>query len=157
MVHRHGKGFNMSIATFLGVPGKLKTLLGRLTSTRATNLDYLDAAVTSRAAASTALSSATWTSTRAGYIDRLDAAISTIPTSPINLIQRGQTDPTTTTTDVTITAVDMAKTVIHLLTDSGLGFTSGAAVYLTSTTNLRIIVGNAGGTSVVSWEVVEYV
>lgn len=44
-----------------GLPGKLKTLTDRLTSGRAANLDNLDATMTSRAAASTALSNATWT------------------------------------------------------------------------------------------------
>ena len=53
----------------LGVPGKLKTLTDRLTADRAANLDDLDTTVSSRAAASTALSSATWTNTKAGYID----------------------------------------------------------------------------------------
>ena len=62
----------MSMAPLLGLPGKVKTLIDRLTSTRATNLDNLDAAITTRAAASTALSSATWTGTRAGYIDLLN-------------------------------------------------------------------------------------
>jgi hypothetical protein len=62
----------MSMAPLLGLPGKVKTLIDRLTSTRATNLDNLDAAITTRAAAATALSSATWTGTRAGYIDLLN-------------------------------------------------------------------------------------
>lgn len=44
------------------------------TSARASNLDNLNATVSSRAPSSTALSTATWTNTRAGY---LDAAIST--------------------------------------------------------------------------------
>jgi len=44
------------------------------TSARATNLDNLDSTISSRAPSSTALSTATWTNTRAGY---LDAAIST--------------------------------------------------------------------------------
>ena len=55
----------------------LTTLTGRLTSTRATNLDNLDAAVTTRAAAATAVSNADYTSVRAGKLDQLDAAVST--------------------------------------------------------------------------------
>ena len=54
-----------------GVPGKLKTMLDRLTSTRAANLDNLNATISSRAAASTALSNAVWTDTRAGKLDLL--------------------------------------------------------------------------------------
>jgi len=67
-----------------GVPGRLKTLIDRLvpsgsaetlTDTRLANLDDLDAAVSTRAPSSTALSTATWTPTKAGY---LDAAISSV-------------------------------------------------------------------------------
>lgn len=52
-----------------GVPAQLKTLLDRLTATRATKLDNLNDTVTSRAPASTALSTATWSATKAGYVD----------------------------------------------------------------------------------------
>lgn len=62
----------MSLAPLLGLPGKVKTLLDRLTATRAGYLDNLDAAVTTRAPSSTALSSATWTSARAGYLDKIN-------------------------------------------------------------------------------------
>jgi len=58
-----------------GLPGKIKTLIDRLTSTRATNLDNLDAAITSRAVASTALSNATWTNALAAELDGLAPAI----------------------------------------------------------------------------------
>jgi hypothetical protein len=57
------------IGALMGLPGKIKTLLDRLTATRAGYLDRLDAAVTTRAAASTALTNTTWTDTRAGYLD----------------------------------------------------------------------------------------
>lgn len=55
----------------------LATLLTRLTSGRATNLDNLDAAISTRAAAATALSNVQWTNTRATNLDNLDAAVST--------------------------------------------------------------------------------
>lgn len=55
-----------------GVPGKLKTLIDRLTATRAANLDKLDANITTRAAASTALTNAVWTDARAGKLDKID-------------------------------------------------------------------------------------
>lgn len=78
-------------AMLAGVPGKLKTLVDRLTAARAANLDNLnatvssrmpgtateqgriDVAISSRAPSSTALSNATWTNTKAGF---LDAAVS---------------------------------------------------------------------------------
>jgi hypothetical protein len=46
------------------------------TNTRAALLDYLDAAVSSRAPSATALSTAQWTNARAALLDLLDAAIS---------------------------------------------------------------------------------
>ena len=49
------------IETLMGLPGRVSALLGRLTETRASNLDRLDAAVTSRAPAGTALSNLVWT------------------------------------------------------------------------------------------------
>ncbi len=52
-----------------GVPGLINTLLTRLTSTRAANLDNLDAAVTTRAPSSTALSTANWPGTRDNLVD----------------------------------------------------------------------------------------
>ena len=44
------------------------------TSARAAKMDNLDAAISSRAPASTALSTAQWTNTRAGYLDKLNNA-----------------------------------------------------------------------------------
>ncbi len=60
------------------------------TNQRLANLDNLDATITSRAPSNTALSSATWTDAKAGY---LDAAIST--NSAINSIQTGKIDTST--------------------------------------------------------------
>ena len=55
----------------------VQTVLARLTAARATKLDNLDAAVSTRAPSSTALTNATWTDARAGKVDNLDAAVST--------------------------------------------------------------------------------
>lgn len=62
-----------------GVPGKLKTLIDRLTATRAANLDKLDANITTRAAAATALSNAVWSDARAGKLDSIG-----LPVSPMD-------------------------------------------------------------------------
>ncbi len=51
------------------IPGLVQTVLDRLTSTRAANIDKLDDTITSRAAAATALSNAVWTSARADQLD----------------------------------------------------------------------------------------
>lgn len=55
---------------------RLTELLGRITTARSAKIDNLDASISSRAPASTALSTATWTAARAALLDRLDAAIS---------------------------------------------------------------------------------
>lgn len=56
-----------------GVPGKLAILLSRVPSNNATLVANLDATVSSRAAASTAVSNVDYTSARAGYLDKLNA------------------------------------------------------------------------------------
>ncbi|CAH1387012.1 hypothetical protein [Candidatus Nitrotoga sp. M5] len=65
------------IEVLLGVPAKVKTLVDRLTATRAARLDYLDAAISSRAPASTAASNAVWTDPRAAKLDTV--ALETTP------------------------------------------------------------------------------
>ena len=49
------------IETLMGLPGRVTALLGRLTETRAGNLDRLDAAISTRAQQSTALTNLVWT------------------------------------------------------------------------------------------------
>ena len=61
----------MSMAPLLGLPGRIKTLLDRLTATRAANLDRLDATISTRALASTAVSSADLTTARIALLDKL--------------------------------------------------------------------------------------
>jgi hypothetical protein len=56
-----------------GVPGKLATLLSRVPSNNATLVANLDTTVSSRAAASSAVSNVDYTSARAGYLDKLNA------------------------------------------------------------------------------------
>lgn len=51
-----------------GLPGQIATLLARLTSGRASALDHLDADISTRAPASSAVSSATWTSALAAFL-----------------------------------------------------------------------------------------
>lgn len=107
----------------LGVPGKLKTIYDYLTthlsSTRAAKIDNLDAAMSTRAPASTALSTATWTGTKAGY---LDAGIST-RLGGIKSIQTGQITIQSTdgSASATIAAVNTAKTILLNLGSRPLG------------------------------------
>lgn len=150
-----------------GLPGKVATLVSRLTSTRAANLDNLDATVSTRAAAATALSTTQWTNLRAGYLDNLagGAPISTV----VNSIQTGfvsvgspssSSGEDTVYTDVTITAVTTAKAMV--IVQPGITYSSGSASYpltgrLTSSTNLRISGFNAAITSIrCRWYVIEF-
>jgi hypothetical protein len=98
------------IAALMGVPGKLKAIKDLITT-------GLDAAVTTRAAASTALSNAVWTNALATELDGLAPAIAAIPTTLINSIQHTTVSITGTATSATktITSVTKAKSVLILL------------------------------------------
>lgn len=161
-----------------GVPGKLKTLIDRLTATRAANLDKLDANISTRAAASTALSNATWDGTLAGNLAaltttraaRLDATV--LVNGVIKSVQTGYTDPALILPNgpagqdywhfnIGISAVDMNKSIV-LFQPIGLQSTVPLmTARLTSSTNLRISkkgastpsdFGAAGG----QWTVLEF-
>jgi hypothetical protein len=121
---------------------KLNSIIGLLTTNwtaaRAAKLDYLDAAISSRAPASTAVSNADYTSTRAALLDGI------IQTSVIKSIQTGMTSSSTWTAggslayyrDFTIASVNPAKClVICQSTDDASTACSG---YITSPTNLRL-------------------
>jgi len=73
----------------LGVPGKLKTISDFLTVNwtiaRAAKVDNLDAAISTRAPSSTALSTATWTSTRAAKLDTIETKATSIETKTISI------------------------------------------------------------------------
>ena len=58
------------------VSPRVAVLLSRLTAARANKLDNLDALISSRAPAATALSNLVWTDERAAKLDNLDATIS---------------------------------------------------------------------------------
>ena len=105
--------------------GPLATLLARLTSTRA---GYLDAAISTRAAASTALSTAQWSNGRAANLDNLDIAVSAAGNKPPLTILNGVTftqpsiynvfGTSLTTYSASETAFDTWKT-IHTVTGAG--------------------------------------
>lgn len=169
-------------AFLLGVPGKLKTLIDRLTSTRAGNLDNLDAAITTRAPSATALSSATWTGTKAGYLDaaissRLDAAVVSAQSGKVdtNTLSAGTADEFRYV-DVTLSAVaSVAKCLVVVVGGFASSPTSNSAAldsarrngansgpargYLTSVSNLRLYGAPGSDTyygASVRWQVIEY-
>lgn len=75
------------IQSILNIVPWIKALYTDYTTARAAKLDNLDAAISTRAPASTALSTATWTATRAGKIDNLDVAVSSRLSSAIKSVQ----------------------------------------------------------------------
>ncbi len=147
----------------LGVPGKLKTISDYLTGTLypyiTTRTANLDTTISSRAAASTALTNATWTDTRAAKIDTIDTTVSA--TARIKLIQRGTialSNGGFTTGTSTITAVVTAKTELRCLGFSATSgdITSYPRLELTNTTTVTATRGGTSGAVTVSWEVTEY-
>jgi hypothetical protein len=68
----------MSMTGLAGLPGKIKTLLDRLTPTRASNLDNLNVAVGTRASSTEVAKAASYTADRALLLDNLDEPISGI-------------------------------------------------------------------------------
>lgn len=139
-----------------GVPGKLKTMLDRLTATRAANLDKLDANVSTRAAASTALSNAVWTDARAGKLDLIG----------IKSIQRGSFTwgAAETTRSITISSVTASRAILTFSFTSKSGATSFGegeresfvAGNVDSDTALRFSREESGHTPLVEWQLIEY-
>jgi len=91
----------MSYSFLFGIPGKIKTLLSRLTETRANNLDNLprlDVNVSSRA------DGAYYTAARAAKLDNLDAAVSSrLPANDARLVN--------------LDAANQAKLILNPVTD----------------------------------------
>ena len=139
-----------------GVPGKLKTMLDRLTATRAANLDKLDANITTRAAASTALSNAVWSDARAAKLDAIG----------IKSIQRGNFTwgAAETTKSVTISSVTTGRAILLLSYSTTTSATNiGEAMRETftagniaSATALSFARGKSGPVGLVEWQVIEF-
>jgi hypothetical protein len=170
------------IEALMGVPGKLKKLLDRVTVARASNLDNLDASISSRASGSTAISSAILTSSRIANLDNLDGAISGLPQATARSVQNGtfkgaalnqsgsSTENETSFRDVTISTVQNTNKCILFVTGSISSSSNLIASFnhttdvqyipfgrITSTTNIRI--GTAKGSTnyfTGRWTLVEY-
>ena len=152
----------------LGLPGRIKILIDRITSTRASNLDNLNATVSSRAPASTALSSSVWTGTRAGYLDASisgrasQSSVDAIPASPIKSVQRGLlTVANIPPFNVTISPVDINKSVLTFSygADVDTALTAEDLLWgrLTSSTNIRFDKYDPTYTGyTIAWELIEY-
>ena len=155
----------------LGLPGRIKILMDRITSTRASNLDNLNATVSSRAPASTALSSSVWTGTREGYLDASisgrasQSSVDAIPASPIKSVQRGLRTvsfPNAPPYDVTISSVDLGKSMLTFSYGEGVtvALTPERLLWgrLTSSTNIRFDRDLSSSSQfTIEWQVIEYV
>lgn len=149
----------MSLGLLAGLPGKLATLLARLTATRAGYLDNLSAGPAAQA--STALSNGTWTSARAGYLDLLPA----LPTAFVRSVQTGFFNGASPSSgsgedqrynDVTVTAV-LSTAKCLCFWQPAYDNTAVQTVRLTSTTNLRIAAKYSGTTTMSGrWYVIEF-
>jgi len=150
----------------LAVPGKLTTIINylntNLAAARTARIENLDAVISSRAAAATAVSSADYTAARAVLIDRLSTGVP----GTVKSIQTGYLAPAAAAggagediyfRDVTITSVVVAKSIATFQAAR-----DGAGVYLietarlTSTTNVRLASINGSSTVGGRWTVVEY-
>lgn len=160
---------------------KINKLLGAVadhvaewTSARAANIDNLDAAISGRAPANTALSNAVWTNTRAGYLDKLNSgvAVASLSGKIIKSVQRGTIslslkDTNEASAKATINSINTAKAVIiggngvraggsddtHRVEQVTLEITNGTTI----TAKCAGYGGTYSGTSYIPWQVIEFV
>lgn len=104
-------------ADILSIKTDTTTLTGRLTSGRATNLDNLDATISSRALAATAVSNVDYTALRATKLDNLDVAVST------RLASASYTAPdnatiSTINTKIGVPVVTVSADIVSVKTDT---------------------------------------
>lgn len=122
----------------------------------------LDTTVSSRAPASTALSTAQWTNTRAGYLDKLNSGVvvSSLTGKIIKSIQKGVATTAQHSTDelnVTITSVDVNKSVVIVTSGQTGGYDYyGGTAYLKNSTTLTVKNTQAYGNIQFRWQVIEF-
>lgn len=145
------------------IAGDLDALEGRLTTNRVTRLDQLDAAISSRAPASTALENTTWTAGRAIKLDQLDAAMSS-RLGAIKAVYRGTivlNDYSTSGSAALGGTVNLSKTLLFMLgSEVGLAgdTVSNAAVRLSlNTTSVTASRRSSGAYISVGYQVVEFI
>lgn len=145
-----------------GVPGKLKALADRLTAARAANLDRLDADVSTRAPASSALSRMVWTDAKAALLDNL-GNLTSAP-SRIKTIQRGTIyipgGNTFSTVSLPI-AVNPNKAVVSHLGSESIGnnisnFNVGSRLELVGPNQVRGWSGGGTNAITIGYQIVEY-
>ena len=157
---------------FAKVNNLLNTLANHVaawTSARAAKMDNLDAAISSRAPASTALSTAQWTNTRAGYLDKLNSgvAVSSLTGKIVKSIQRGTVIIEIGETEATakISYVDVNKAIVVFSGSSIKNFSGEinrmsmsamARLTLESATQIKAVRYNSDGEATVPYQVIEF-
>lgn len=115
----------------LGVPGKLKTindwLVNNLSVARTAKIDNLDAAISTRAVASTALTNVTWTDARAAKLDGAAQAADPLLGVPIAANFGAASYSTASTTYVTALSITGKGVLKGVLQSNG---TAGSLAYL---------------------------
>ena len=138
---------------------KLNNIIGAIadhvaiwTAAKAGNLDTT---VSSRAPASTALSTAQWTNTRAGYLDKLNSGVTVgaLTGKQIKSVQRGIAGPPNSgsfgaTGNIAVATVDMTKSIV--LCSGG----ETAYARLTSATNIEYCTNSTNRS--MAWQLIEF-
>lgn len=140
------------LPALLSLPAKLTTLLGRLTSTRATKLDYLDVAISSRSSLTQAqAASGVWA-----------AATRTLTSNAvIKSVQRGTLQISSgTSLTVSITQVTAAKSFVVSTISGPWDTDANSRVRLALASNGASLVATRdlyqGSSGIVAFEVIEF-
>lgn len=146
------------IATILAL---LSDLLGRITPARADKLDQLDAAMSTRAPAGSAVSNAVLTDARIGLLDNLV----NLANAPVRIksIQRGTINVSggSSFSSITLaTAVDPTKSIVFNLGSASVGnnisnFNIGGRVELVNGTTVRAWSGGGTNAIDIGYQIVE--
>lgn len=120
----------------------------------------LDTTVSSRAPASTALSTTHWTNTRAGYLDKLNSgvAVSSLAGKLVKSVQRGvaTVSANSSSVTITITAVNTARSIV-LYGGNAKSHIWGAALELVNSTTLKVTAPGSHSEGIpIPWQVVEF-
>lgn len=129
----------MSLVPLLGVPGALQILKSRLSSARAALLDNLDASVSSRAPASTAVSNVQLTNARIANLDNLDGLVASRLDVPVSSVGT----PALTRHAEVVATYDQASTVDPLVVNLGASFDEGKTLLQFSSWNVGFSAPNA--------------
>ena len=109
------------------------------TSARAAKMDNLDAAISSRAPASTALSTAQWTNTRAGYLDNINTKANNLD-SRLTAARAGYLDKLNSGVAVSSLTGKIVKSIQRGTVIIGIGKTEATATISYVDVNKAIVV-----------------